>query len=163
MRTTFLALGAAALAVGGYGALAQDAGPNRAQDIGWMSKQQAYLSGLKAADGWHWREGGLRYRWLTYTGTGPKPSVADTVSVHYEGRLIDGTVFDSSYDRGEPATFPLGRLIKGWQVAIPEMRVGDAIEVAIPADLAYGPVGKGPIPGGATLIFKVELMGIEGD
>ncbi len=163
MRSTMMALGAAALAVGGYAAFAQDGGPSRAQDLAWMSGQQAYFSGLTAAHGWHWREGGLRYRWLTYTGSTRKPSVADTVTVHYEGRLTDGTVFDSSYERGEPATFPLGRLIEGWQVAIPEMGVGDAIEVAIPADMAYGPVGKGPIPGGATLIFKVELVGIEGD
>lgn len=163
MRSTLMALGAAALAVGGYTAFAQDAAPSRAQDMAWMSGQQAYLSGLTAEDGWHWREGGLRYRWLTYTGSTRKPTVEDTVTVHYEGRLTDGTVFDSSYKRGEPATFPLGRLIKGWQVAIPEMGVGDAIEVAIPADMAYGPVGKGPIPGGATLIFKVELVGIEGD
>ncbi len=71
-------------------------------------------------------------------------------------------MFDSSYARGEPATFPLGRLIPGWQVAIPQMGVGDTIEIAVPADLGYGPVGKGPIPGGATLLFKVELIGIGG-
>ena len=62
---------------------------------------------------------------------------------------------------GEPATFPLGRLVKAWQLAIPEMGVGDTIELYAPADLAYGPVGKGPIPGNATLVFKVELIGIE--
>ena len=88
-------------------------------------------------------------------------SSTDTVTVHYEGKLIDGTVFDSSYERGEPATFPLNRLVKGWQLAIPKMGVGETIEIAIPADLAYGPVGRGPIPGNATLVFKVELMGID--
>ena len=107
-------------------------------------------------------EGGVRWRWVSYLASPRKPTVADVVTVHYEGRLIDGTVFDSSYPRGEPATFPLGRLVKGWQLAIPQMGVGETIEIAIPADLAYGPVGRGPIPGNATLVFKVELIGIEG-
>ncbi len=69
-------------------------------------------------------------------------------------------MFDSSYARGQPATFPLGRLVKGWQIAIPQMGVGEVIEIAIPADLAYGPVGRGPIPGNATLVFKVELIAV---
>jgi FKBP-type peptidyl-prolyl cis-trans isomerase len=130
----------------------------------WHAEQQNYLSRLKAEDGWHWAEGGLRWRWVatetsTY-GAGAKPLVSDLVTVHYEGTFLDGTVFDSSYTRGTPAKFPLGRLIKGWQLAIPQMSVGDTIEVAIPADLAYGPVGRPTIPGGATLLFKVELLGI---
>ncbi len=74
--------------------------------------------------------------------------------------FTDGATFDSSFDRGEPATFPLGRLIRAWQLAIPQMGVGDTIELAAPATLAYGPTGKGPIPGGATLLFKVQLLGI---
>ena len=77
------------------------------------------------------------------------------------GRLLDGTQRDSSFERGEPATFPLGRVVKAGQRAIPEMGAGDTIELYAPADLAYGPVGKGPIPGNATLVFKVELIGIE--
>lgn len=79
-------------------------------------------------------------------GTGKHPSVADTVTLHYAGTFIDGTQFDSSYDRGAPATFPLGMLIKGWQVAVPLMGVGDTFEVAIPADLGYGFKGKGRSP-----------------
>ena len=102
----------------------------------------------------------MRWRWLSYRASERKPTVADVITVHYEGRLLDGTVFDSSYARGEPATFPLARLVKGWQLAIPQMGVGETIEIAIPADLAYGPVGRGPIPGNATLVFKVELIGI---
>ena len=82
------------------------------------------------------------------------------MTVHYAGTFIDGETFDSSFERGEPATFPLGRLIKAWQMAIPEMGVGDTIEIAAPADLAYGAGGKGPIPGGATLLFTVKLIGI---
>ena len=140
-------------------ALAQDAS-DTSQDLEWMSEQQAYLARLSAQDGWRWMPGGLKYRFVGERADGPSPSVADTVTLHYRGTLIDGTVFDSSYDRGEPATFPLGRLIRGWQMAVPQMGVGDTIEVAIPADLAYGPVGRGPIPGGATLLFTIELLGI---
>ena len=106
-----------------------------------------------------WR---VRWRWLNYRASEQKPTVADVVTVHYEGKLLDGTVFDSSYARGQPATFPLGRLVPGWQIAIPRMGVGETIEIAIPADLAYGPVGRGPIPPNATLVFKVELIGIGG-
>ena len=161
MRSTILALGAAFAAVGFYAATAQgDAGPDRSQDIAWMNAQQAYLAALKPADGWRYMSGGLQWRRIAGDGTGEKPSVADTVTVHYAGTFIDGATFDSSFDRGEPATFPLGRLIKAWQMAIPEMGVGDTIEIAAPADLAYGPIGKGPIPGGATLLFKVQLIAI---
>ena len=163
MRSTLIALGAAFAAVGFAAATAQDGGgPDRSQDIAWMSAQQAYLSGLKAEDGWYTMDGGLRWRYVSYAGSEIKPTVEDRVTVHYAGTFIDGETFDSSYDRGEPVTFPLGRLIKAWQMAIPEMGVGDTIEIAAPADLAYGPKGKGPIPGGATLKFKVELIGIEG-
>jgi len=82
------------------------------------------------------------------------------VTIHYAGRFIDGAEFDSSIARGEPATFPLPRLIKGWQQGVPLMSVGDTYEFAIPHSLAYGPKGKGPIPGGATLIFTIELIAI---
>ena len=142
-------------------AQAQDgAGAVNAQDPVWHSQQQTYLLGLSPEEGWHFEEGGVRWRWLAYRASDQKPTVADVVTVHYEGKLLDGTVFDSSYARGEPATFPLGRLVKGWQIAIPRMGVGETIEIAIPADLAYGPVGRGPIPGNATLVFKVELIAI---
>lgn len=133
-----------------------------AQNPAWHAEQQLYLLGLTAADGWHFEEGGVRWRWVRYLAADRKPKVSDLITVHYEGRLLDGTVFDSSYARGAPATFPLARLVKGWQIAIPRMGVGEVIEIAIPADLAYGPVGRGPIPGNATLVFKVELVAIEG-
>ncbi|MBX7481740.1 FKBP-type peptidyl-prolyl cis-trans isomerase [Qipengyuania sp. 6D47A] len=161
MRTTLLALGAAAAAVGFHTLSAQDTPPDRSQDIAWMSAQQAYLTKLDAAGGWRVMSGGLRWRYVEFAGSDEKPSVEDTVTVHYAGTFIDGETFDSSFDRGEPATFPLGRLVKAWQMAIPEMGVGDTIEIAAPADLAYGATGKGPIPGGATLLFKVKLLGIE--
>ena len=162
MRLTLLALGAAAAAVGFTTLSAQDTPPDRSQDIAWMNAQQSYLSGLTAEDGWRVMPGGLRWRYVEYAGSDKHPTVEDTVTVHYAGTFIDGETFDSSFDRGEPATFPLGRLIKAWQVAIPEMGVGDTIEIAAPADLAYGAKGKGPIPGGATLLFKVKLLDIEG-
>ena len=82
------------------------------------------------------------------------------MTIHYVGTFIDGTEFDSSVRRGEPATFPLGRLIRGWQEGVPMMGVGDRYAFAIPYNLAYGPVGRGPIPGGATLLFTIELIGI---
>ncbi|KWV91499.1 FKBP-type peptidyl-prolyl cis-trans isomerase [Erythrobacter sp. YT30] len=143
------------------GAVEDAASQAPVRDGAWHSRQQLYLLGLEPQDGWYFIDGGIRWKYLTYTASPKKPSVEDTVTVHYEGRLIDGTVFDSSYERGEPATFPLSRLIKGWQLAIPQIGVGEAIEVAIPSDLAYGPVGSGPIPGGATLVFKIELLAIE--
>lgn len=128
----------------------------------YHNAQQAYLAGLQATDGWYTMEGGLRWRYLEYRGLGERPAATDTVTVHYAGTFIDGKTFDSSYERERPATFPLSGLIKAWEMAIPQMRVGETIELAAPASLAYGPRGRGPIPGGATLIFKVELLGIEG-
>lgn len=161
MRTTLLALGAAAAAVGFHALSAQDT-PGRSQDIAWMNAQQAYLAGLSRDEGWRVMPGGLKWRYVEYAASDMKPRIEDTVTVHYAGTLIDGETFDSSFERGEPATFPLGRLIKAWQMAIPQMGVGDTIEIAAPADLAYGASGKGPIPGGATLLFKVKLIGIDG-
>ena len=155
----------AALLAGHLPARAQGSEPApdpNAQSPAWHAQQQLYLLGLSAADGWHFEEGGVRWRWVKYLASDRKPTVVDVVTVHYEGKLLDGTVFDSSYARGQPATFPLGRLVRGWQIAIPQMGVGETIEIAIPADLAYGPVGRGPIPGNATLVFKVELIGIGG-
>lgn len=151
-----------ALALVATPALAQDEAPavDHSQDMAWQTAQQAYLAALKAEDGWRYLPGGLKWRRIAGDGSGAHPTITDTVTVHYAGTLIDGTGFDSSYERGEPATFPLARLIRAWQLAIPEMGVGDTIELAAPALLAYGPVGKGPIPGGATLLFKVELLGI---
>ncbi|WP_133366249.1 FKBP-type peptidyl-prolyl cis-trans isomerase [Qipengyuania sediminis] len=157
------ALAALALLAAPVSAQSPAAAPDRSQDIAWHNAQQAYLAGLKPAQGWRYLPGGLKWRRIAGDGSGARPTVEDKVTVHYAGTFIDGTTFDSSFDRGEPATFPLGALIPAWQRAIPEMGVGDTIELAAPATLAYGPVGKGPIPGGATLLFKVQLLGIGGD
>jgi FKBP-type peptidyl-prolyl cis-trans isomerase FklB len=96
-------------------------------------------------------------------GTGPKPTASDKVSVNYKGTLINGTEFDSSYKRGQPATFPVGQVIKGWTEALQLMPVGSKWQLFIPADLAYGDRGAGSDIGpGSTLIFEVELLSIEG-
>ena len=136
--------------------------PDTSQDAAWHNRQSLALASLKPGDGWQSLEGGLRWRRIAGNGGGRHPLVSDVVTLHYAGRLADGTEFDSSYARGEPATFPLDQLIKAWQLAVPLMGVGDTIEIVVPADIAYGPEGKGPIPGGATLLFKIELLGIGG-
>jgi len=142
-------------------AQAQEADPASAQSASWQNQQTLALAQLRWEDGWRTLPGGLRWRPISGDGSGAHPTVEDVVRLHYEGRLVDGTVFDSSWARGEPETFPLGKLIKGWQLAVPQMGVGDTIEIAMPADLGYGARGKGPIPGGATMFFKIELLGIE--
>ncbi|MDR0623142.1 MAG: FKBP-type peptidyl-prolyl cis-trans isomerase [Treponema sp.] len=108
-------------------------------------------------------ESGLQYEILS-GGTGEKPSAADTVRVNYEGALTDGTVFDSSYERGEAAEFPLGRVIPGWTEGLQLMRVGSSYRFYIPSALAYGGQGAGQvIPAYATLVFTVELLEITGE
>ena len=103
---------------------------------------------------------GLQYK-VIETGEGDKPGPSDVVKVHYEGRLIDGTVFDSSIQRGVPAEFPVNGVIAGWTEALQLMAVGSQWELYIPADLAYGAQGAGGVIGpNATLIFKVELLDI---
>ena len=107
-------------------------------------------------------ETGLQYEVLT-PALGIKPTPTDTVTCHYEGRLIDGTVFDSSYRRGEPASFPLQGVIRGWTEGLQLMSIGSKFRFFIPFDLAYGAQGAGgSIPPYAVLIFDVELIGIEG-
>ena len=94
-------------------------------------------------------------------GTGVSPRATDRVKVHYHGSLIDGTVFDSSVDRGEPITFALDQVVKGWTEGLQMMKVGGKAKLTIPPELAYGPGGREGIPPNATLIFEVELLGIE--
>jgi FKBP-type peptidyl-prolyl cis-trans isomerase len=102
---------------------------------------------------------GLQYEVITET-SGPKPTASDMVRVHYEGRLINGTVFDSSYDRGSPAEFPLGGVIQGWIEGLQLMSVGSKYRFFIPSELGYGSRGAGSIPPYSTLIFEVELLDI---
>ena len=105
-------------------------------------------------------ESGLQYTVIT-EGTGPKPKLEDNVTTHYHGTLIDGTVFDSSVDRGEPASFPVGGVIKGWTEALQLMSIGSKWKLFVPYDLAYGERGAGQQIGPySTLIFEVELLSI---
>ena len=105
---------------------------------------------------------GLIYRTLK-AGAGAQPSAASTVKVHYEGKLLDGTVFDSSRKRGEPATFPLTGVIKCWTEGVARMKEGELARLICPSEIAYGDHGSPPkIPGGATLVFEVELLHVEG-
>ena len=161
MKSRLFALAAAAgIALAASPAPAQDAAPPAERDADWHNRQHLFLYTLDPAQGWRTTPSGLRYRKVGGTATGPRPSPTDTVTIHYAGRFIDGREFDSSIARGEPATFPLPRLIRGWQEGVPLMQVGETFEFAIPAPIAYGYAGKGPIPGGATLLFTIELIAI---
>ena len=105
---------------------------------------------------------GLKYQVLKQ-GTGTvSPKATDTVNVHYHGTLLDGTVFDSSVERGQPISFPLNRVIPGWTEGLQLMKVGDKFKFEIPPNLAYGPNSPSPkIPPNSTLVFEVELLGIQ--
>jgi FKBP-type peptidyl-prolyl cis-trans isomerase len=121
---------------------------------------EAYLAEYGQKEGVTTTESGLQYREIT-DADGPSPTAEDEVTVHYTGRLIDGTVFDSSVERGQPATFPVNGVIPGWVEALQLMEVGDKWEIVIPSELAYGPGGtSGPIGPNETLIFEVELLDI---
>ena len=103
---------------------------------------------------------GLKYAVIS-EGDGPKPTAESTVTVHYAGELTDGTPFDSSYSRGEATSFPLNGVIKGWTEGLQLMPVGSTYEFFIPASLAYGENGSGPVPPNAPLLFKVQLISID--
>jgi FKBP-type peptidyl-prolyl cis-trans isomerase FklB len=121
----------------------------------------AFLEANKTKPGVKTTASGLQYK-VIKQGTGKTPSATQTVTVNYKGTLIDGTEFDSSYKRGEPATFPVNGVIKGWTEALQLMPIGSKWELYIPPDLAYGPSGAGGvIPPNATLIFEVELISIK--
>ncbi len=122
---------------------------------------EAFLAENAKKDSVHTTESGLQYKVLTM-GTGAKPLATDKVKTHYHGTLIDGTVFDSSVERGEPVEFPVNGVIKGWTEALQLMPVGSKYRLFIPYDLAYGERQAGPqIPGYSTLVFEVELLSIE--
>ncbi len=138
-----------------------DAERRREQMGSNLEEGQAFLAENKTVDDVVETPSGLQYMILT-EGDGPSPSATDQVTVHYEGKLLDGTVFDSSYERGEPATFALNGVIAGWTEGLQLMAVGSKFRFFIPAHLAYGEQGSGPDIGpNATLIFDVELLAIE--
>ena len=118
-----------------------------------------FLEENKRKDGVMTTESGLQYLILS-EGRGNNPTLNDNVTVHYHGTLIDGTIFDSSVDRKQPATFPLNGVIPGWQEALQMMSVGSKWKIFIPSELAYGESGAGAIGPNSTLIFEVELLSI---
>ena len=123
-----------------------------------LAEGQKFLAENKTKDGVKTTDSGLQYKVLQ-AGEGPSPKAGDTVTVHYRGTLVDGTEFDNSYQRGEPATFPLTGVIPGWTEALQLMNKGSKWMVYIPPDLAYGERGAGNrIPPNSTLIFEVELI-----
>jgi FKBP-type peptidyl-prolyl cis-trans isomerase FklB len=138
----------------------QEAKAHAAGEAG-RKEGEAFLAANKAKPGVTTLPDGLQYQVLK-EGTGPKPTASDTVTVNYKGTLVNGTEFDSSYKRGQPASFPVGGVIKGWTEALELMPVGSKWQLVIPADLAYGdnPPPGAPITPGATLVFEVELLSI---
>ena len=120
----------------------------------------AFLAENGKKEGITTTESGLQYEVVTL-GSGPSPDAMSSVEVHYEGTLIDGTVFDSSYERGESISFPLNRVIPGWTEGVQLMPVGSTFKFFIPSELAYGVRATGKIPAHSVLIFKIELLGIK--
>lgn len=141
---------------------AVETSPSPPPQIVWRAAQDAFLNENIKQDGWTQAAEGLQYA-IEKKGSddAPMPAPGSRVTVHYEGKLIDGTIFDSSYSRDEPATFPLNGVIQGWQIGVPMMRQGEIWQFAIPAAIAYGERATGPIPAGSTLLFKVELLEVE--
>jgi FKBP-type peptidyl-prolyl cis-trans isomerase FklB len=124
------------------------------------SEGEAFLAANKSKDGIVTLPSGLQYKILT-AGTGPKPTASDSVVCNYKGTLINGTEFDSSYKRGQPATFGVSQVIKGWTEALQLMPVGSKWQLFIPSSLAYGERGPGEIGPNSTLVFEVELLSIQ--
>ncbi|MFN3586679.1 MAG: FKBP-type peptidyl-prolyl cis-trans isomerase [Moraxellaceae bacterium] len=123
-------------------------------------KSEAFLAENAKKPGVTTTASGLQYEVLK-EGSGAKPAATSTVKVHYEGKLIDGTVFDSSVQRGEPVSFPLNQVIPGWTEGLQLMSPGAKYRFVIPAKLAYGETGAGPIPPHAALVFEVELLEVQ--
>lgn len=135
----------------------------RMRVLGAKNKQQgaAFLAENKKKEGVKVTPSGLQYK-VIKEGAGKIPKADDTVTVNYRGALVDGVEFDSSYKRGEPTTFPVKGVIKGWTEALQLMKVGSKWQLFIPSDLAYGEQGAGRVIGpNSTLIFEVELLGIK--
>lgn len=125
-----------------------------------MAKEEAFLAQKAKEPGVQSLGGGLLYKVLR-AGNGAQPTSTSMVTVDYEGKLIDGTIFDSSYQRREPASFPVSGVVAGWQIALKAMHVGDEWEVYIPQYLGYGENGTNNIPPYSTLVFKISLKSVE--
>lgn len=133
--------------------MAEAAAPNKQAGAQFLEKNKQQPGVIQT-------QSGLQYK-VIKEGKGKMPKATDKVTVNYEGKLIDGTVFDSSFERKEPATFGVTGVIPGWTEALQLMKEGGSYELYIPSDLAYGDQGNQSIPGGSTLIFKVDLIKVE--
>ena len=135
----------------------------RAEAAAAEAKQEAqgFIESEAAKEGAEQTASGLIYRTME-AGDGASPSATDTVKVHYHGTLTDGTVFDSSRERGEPVEFPLNQVIACWTEGVQKMKIGETAQLVCPSDIAYGDQGRPGIPPGATLTFEVELISIQG-
>jgi FKBP-type peptidyl-prolyl cis-trans isomerase FkpA len=156
--------GKPAVDVNEWGPKLQAFGQTRAARVAEKQKVASHVYLAKAATepGAIKTESGLIYRDIR-RGTGASPSASDSVKVNYRGTLVDGTEFDSSYKRNQPAQFPLGGVIRCWTEGVQKMKVGGKARLVCPSDIAYGENGHPPvIPGGATLIFEIELLEIGG-
>lgn len=140
----------------------QEASQKKQQELATknLDTGKAFLEKNKTADGVKVTPSGLQYV-VVKEGTGKTPTAKDTVTAHYAGTLIDGTKFDSSYDRNQPADFPVTGVIAGWTEALQMMKVGSKYKLVIPPELAYGPSGRPGIPPNSVLVFEVELLGIK--
>jgi peptidylprolyl isomerase/FKBP-type peptidyl-prolyl cis-trans isomerase FklB len=143
-------------------------GPSKKQQEEALAKQQASLTASRTFMADNAKQpgvvalpDGLQYK-IVRSGpaTGAKPDPSDEVKVNYEGKLVDGTVFDSSYERGQPASFPLQGLVPAWKEALVMMRPGDEWTLYVPPELGYGAEDKGPIPGNSVMIFRIELIDV---
>lgn len=139
----------------------QESAMKKQQEAGEENKKKGaeFLEKNKTADGVKSTASGLQYK-VEKEGDGKIPTKNDTVKAHYKGTLIDGTQFDSSYDRGQPAEFPVQGVIPGWSEALQLMKVGSKYKLFIPPELAYGASGRPGIPANSVLIFEVELVEI---
>ncbi len=161
----------AAMMLAGCATAPKPAAPAGDAQATWEAGQEVYLAWNSTRAGWRTTGDGLQARRLSPAKPkAAQPSKGCTVTVNYEGRLINGGIFDSSFLRHEPATFPLGKVIKGWGEGVPMMRVGETWEFAIPAALAYrdrairiDEPGKTSIFKNSTLIFKIELLSLGAD
>jgi len=126
-----------------------------------LAEGAAFLAANAKAPGVITLPSGLQYK-ITKSGpkTGPSPKVGDIIKVHYEGKLLDGTVFDSSFERGQAAIMPAEGLVPGWMEALPLMHVGDEWTLYLPPALGYGDRAAGPIPPGSVMVFRLQLIGM---
>ncbi len=160
---TDAAAGKPAVEIQTWGPKIQELATSRGARVAEKQKASsaAFLTKAAGEPGAQKSESGLVYRELR-PGTGESPKATDTVKVHYRGTLVDGTEFDSSYKRGEPAQFPLNGVIKCWTEGVQKMKVGGKSLLVCPASIAYGDAGRPGIPGGAALVFEIELLEIAG-